>query len=94
MEAERENSMKTNFEYDYLFAPDDVYEKYMKERGLVPLWRGEGTAERSGSRPLVEGEFETKPTKKSIYKKHYWFNAERVGKHAIRFECTCQRVKL
>ena len=78
--------MNAIIDFNIFFAEDEAYEKYMKEHGLVPLWRG-------GDK-IVEGEFETKTMKLSKSKRHFWFNAEKVTDNLIHFDCTCQRVKI
>lgn len=92
MFPERENNMKNVIDHEIFFADNDAYEKYMEREGFVPLWR---MGEVRGDKCIgAEGEFETKPTKDSIYKRHFWFNASRLGKNTIRFEATITRVKL
>lgn len=86
LQTERKENMNAIIDFNIFFAEDEAYEKYMKEHGLVPLWRG-------GDK-IVEGEFETKTTKLTKTKRHFWFNAEKVTDNLIHFDCSCQRVKI
>lgn len=90
MEAERENMKKKPINYEVLFAPDEAYEKYMEENGFRTMWRA---GDQSGH-TSVEGEFETVPDRKATYKRHFWFNAERVDKNTIKFAATITRIKV